>query len=142
VFFLPDYETVLLSYQLTQQYDTVEEKIAVLYAYVTSTITYDGVKANKVLTGEIKFGYLPDADRTLKEKQGICYDYAALLGALLRAQGIPTKLVTGIAFRDNSTIPEYHAWNEVWNGTEWILLDPTLDRANPTDQIYEKEFQY
>ena len=38
---------------------------------------------------------LPSVDETLKTKKGICFDYAALMTAMLRSQGIPTKLEIG-----------------------------------------------
>jgi len=54
------------------------------YNYVTSHITYDYDKANSV-----EAGYLPDIDETLRTGTGICFDYAALLTAMLRSQDIP-----------------------------------------------------
>lgn len=54
------------------------------------TLTYDKKKAQTVQSG-----YLPNVDQVLASKTGICFDYAALMTAMLRSQGIPTKLVVG-----------------------------------------------
>ena len=35
------------------------------------------------------------SDAVMQRKKGICFDYAALMTAMLRSQGIPTKLVFG-----------------------------------------------
>ena len=69
---------------------------------------------------------------TLAEGRGICFDYAALMSAMLRVQQIPTRLITG--YVDEG----YHAWvevyvqNEGWINPEilfesrqWTRMDPT-----------------
>ena len=72
----------------------------------------------------------------LTRGKGICFDYAALMAAMLRSQSIPTRLVTGYAGT------AYHAWIDVWSETEgwihnviffdgnnWELMDPTFAAA-------------
>ncbi len=59
-----------------------------------SNVDYDYDKAQNIVDNNVT-GYLPDPDETLSTKKGICYDYAALAAAMLRSQGIPTKLITG-----------------------------------------------
>ena len=83
-------------------------------------------------------GYLPDVDDTLKSGKGICFDYAALMAAMLRAQNIPVKLVTGNVSPNNLS----HAWNLVYtrekgwiafkiyfSGGSWKLMDATFGAA-------------
>ena len=107
---------------------TMLEKVAVIYDFVIKNISYD---YNKAAT--VQSGYLPDLDVVLKEKKGICFDYAALMTGMLRSQNIPCKLVVGYAGT------EYHAWISVWspetgwidgaiffNGTNWQRMDPTF----------------
>ena len=85
--------------------------------------------------------YIPDPDSTLASKTGICFDYASLMTAMLRSQGIPTKLQVGY------TSNVYHAWISVYmdetgwvdglirfDNNEWTLMDPTLGSyTNKTD---------
>ena len=81
----------------------------------------------------VKSGYLPVLDEVLAEEKGICFDYAALMTAMLRSQKIPCKLVVGYA---GAT---YHAWISVWteengwidgtiffDGKVWERMDPTF----------------
>ena len=70
-----------------------------IYHYVIENITYDEEKAENVA-----YGYVPDVDETLSSGKGICFDYAALMAAMLRSQRIPTKLQVGYAGE------AYHAW--------------------------------
>lgn len=104
------------------------EKVAAVYDFVVSTLTYDDEKAQTV-----KSGYLPVLDEVLQEEKGICFDYAALMTAMLRSQAVPCKLVVGYAG------DTYHAWISVWteengwvdgaiffDGHAWKRMDPTF----------------
>lgn len=95
------------------------EKIAAIFGYVAGNITYD-----KQLAATVKSGYIPDPDSTLEKGTGICFDYASLMAAMLRSQGIPTRLVIGYAEPDI-----YHAWNEVYTEeTGWITPELFLKK--------------
>lgn len=104
------------------------KKVEAVYDFVVNNLTYDRNKAKTV-----KSGYLPVLDDVLAEKQGICFDYAALMTGMLRSQGVPCKLVVGYAGT------AYHAWISVWSeadgwidgaiffdGTAWQRMDPTF----------------
>ena len=103
-----------------------------VYEYVTENIVYD-----HELAANVPVDYLPDVDRTIETGKGICLDYASLMTALLRSQGIPTKLVVGWSGT------QYHAWISVYleetgwvdgaiffDGLNWSRLDPTLAAGN------------
>ena len=77
--------------------------VTAIYNYVINNLTYDTAKAQSVQSG-----YLPNVDVVLAQKKGICFDYAALMTAMLRSQDIPTKLVVGY------TGSLYHAWINVF----------------------------
>ena len=92
---------------------------------------YDDYDKEKAAT--VKSGYLPVLDEVLKEKKGICFDYASLMTGMLRSQGVPCKLVVGYAGT------AYHAWISVWteesgwvdgviffDGKAWQRMDPTF----------------
>ena len=96
------------------------DKIAAIFKWVSSNITYD-----YNLAATVKSGYVPDPDTTLRKKTGICFDYSSLMAAMLRSQGIPTRLVIGDAAPDI-----YHAWNEVYTEqTGWITPELMLKNS-------------
>ena len=79
------------------------------------------------------------ASATAKSKMGDCTEHATLLTALLRAQGIPARGATGMAYADeegfvghqNAFI--FHMWTQAWlkddNGkARWVNLDAALRR--------------
>jgi transglutaminase-like putative cysteine protease len=74
-------------------------------------------------------------DRFLFEsRQGFCEHYAASFTTLMRAAGIPTRIVTGYQGGEINPVDNYlvvrqrdaHAWTEVWlAGRGWLRVDPT-----------------
>ncbi|NGZ77959.1 transglutaminase domain-containing protein [Saccharibacillus alkalitolerans] len=109
-----------LAAKLTAGKNTDKEKVQAIYNYVVSNIKYDNELAASV--GSV---YIPSADSTLASKKGICYDYASLMGVMLRSSGVPAKLVMG----NTTYVKEYHAWNEVYLDGKWVIVDATVDAA-------------
>lgn len=120
--------TVAKAAELTVGLSDDLEKVAAVYDYVISNLTYD-----RELAATVKSGYLPQLDSVLEKGSGICFDYAALMAGMLRSQGVPTKLVVGYAGQ------AYHAWISVWtedagwvdgviffDGNTWQRMDPTF----------------
>jgi transglutaminase-like putative cysteine protease len=71
----------------------------------------------------------------LREKRGVCQDFAHVMIGLCRALKIPALYVSG--YLATETASATHAWVEVLiPGTGWIALDPTHDR--PVDETYVK----
>jgi transglutaminase-like putative cysteine protease len=70
-------------------------------------------------------------DDALNTRKGVCQDFAHIMLALVRRQGIPARYVSGYLFHrkeDHSAEGATHAWVEVWMpGLGWIGLDPTND---------------
>lgn len=115
------------------------EVIEQVYNYMISNFTYDYDKAESVQSG-----YLPDIDAVFDAKTGICFDYAAVMAAMLRSERIPTRLEVGYAG------DVYHAWistyieEQGWvngiiqfDGKNWELMDPTFasTSSKPEDFI-------
>ena len=125
-----------LCYGLEHPLDKVEK----VYDYVVTNLSYDYEKA-----ATVKSGYLPELDLVLEAKKGICFDYAALMTAMLRSQEVPCKLVVGYAGQT------YHSWISVWteengwvdgaiffDGQSWMRMDPTFASSQArSDEIME-----
>lgn len=83
-----------------------------------------------VMNDNGSIGVLRNANEILDSKEGVCRDYAILAATIMRAAGIPTRVVSGLIYYDGQML--YHAWVEVFSGSKWIIQDPT--RANqPTN---------
>lgn len=71
----------------------------------------------------------------LKERRGVCQDFAHVMIGLCRALKIPALYVSG--YLATETANATHAWVEVLlPGTGWVGLDPTHDR--PVNETYVK----
>ncbi len=57
------------------------------------------------------------------QRSGVCQDYAHILIALCRANGIPARYVDGFIQGEGET----HAWVEVYDKGAWWGIDPTND---------------
>jgi transglutaminase-like putative cysteine protease len=67
-------------------------------------------------------------------KRGFCGHYASAFATLMRAAGIPARVVTGYQGGTFNRFADYwilrqsdaHAWTEVWiDGRGWLRIDPT-----------------
>lgn len=136
VSFSEDSKAVSLAASLSENAETDLDALRIIYQYVVEHITYDDAKA-----ASVEPGYLPDADETLRTGTGICFDYAALMAAMLRSLSIPTRLAIGYSG------DIHHAWVDVYiesigwverivefNGDEWKFMDPTFDSAAGEDE--------
>lgn len=79
---------------------------------------------------DLSVGYA-SAVEVVQSRQGDCTEHAVLVAALLRAEGIPSKVVAGVVY-----IPRYmgkndimgpHAWARAYIGDRWIDLDAALE---------------
>ena len=122
-------EAVKKAQELTKDAKDNLAKVQAVYDWVIANLSYDNAKA-----ATVQSGYIPSVDKVMQEKKGICFDYSALMAAMLRSQGVPVKLVIGY-----TSTGVYHAWLNVWsenggwvdniiyfNGKAWKLMDPTF----------------
>ena len=115
-------------------------KVEKVFDYVVDNFTYDDL-----LAATVQGGYLPDVDKVLAAKKGICFDYSAVMTAMLRSQNVPCKLVVGYAG------DIYHAWINVYiegegwvdkviyfDGNTWTLMDPTFTSSGKRSESIMK----
>jgi transglutaminase-like putative cysteine protease len=112
---------------------TLTDKSVSEYDAVTSILNY--------VSDNVKYAYNPpqyDAIYTLKTRSGNCQNFAHLSIALLRAAGIPARIVGGISLKEPWKIPVGndnflvqslgqggHAWMEIYfPDLGWLSYDP------------------
>ena len=125
--------------ELTEGIEDTMEKIEAVYNFVITNIAYD-----EELAAAVQSGYIPDVDAVLKSGRGICFDFAAIMTAMLRSQSIPTRMVLG--YTGNA----YHAWISVFSeeigwvdnmiffdGSHWKIMDPTFASGGHSSEIMD-----
>lgn len=79
-------------------------------------------------------GQNPVDDFLFNTRRGFCEHYASSFVYLMRAAGVPARVVTGYQGGDINPVGNYlivrqsdaHAWAEVWlQGGGWVRVDPT-----------------
>jgi hypothetical protein len=77
-----------------------------------------------------------DAVTALHTGSGDCTEFAVLLAALARAQGIPARVVVGLAYSSRFSGREHvfspHMWVQAYDGKKWKSYDAALDGFDST----------
>jgi len=130
--FAPGSRVVTQANSIVRNSGSALESVSLIYNWVIENIEYDFAFAARVANGQVTT-HVPDLAQTMQTRMGICFDYASLMTAMLRSQGIPTRLVIGYVG------DVFHAWisihtpetgwinNIIWfDGAEWRIMDPTF----------------
>ncbi|MGE5417220.1 MAG: transglutaminase domain-containing protein [Acidobacteriota bacterium] len=140
----PDPLVAALAQQLIIGKESDADKVRAIHDWVANNIEYDieGARTRKYEDSL--------AVRVLQRKKGICGGYSNLISAMLDAVGVRNRIVEGWARHSDETwadllrrSPEAdHAWNEVYIGGRWIIIDSTWDAGYTDDSlsVFHKQF--
>jgi hypothetical protein len=122
-----------LAQQITDGANGDYDKVRRINDWVAQNIYYDMDSFRSGQYGRV------DAYGTYQSKRSVCQGYAELTTALLRAVGIPSRVVTGYALgvsASGSTWNEVdhrtanHAWNEAYADGRWVIFDTAWNSGN------------
>jgi transglutaminase-like putative cysteine protease len=125
-------EIVALAQEIVAGAATPEVKAERVVSYLRTHYTYS-------LDPKRDRRYLPLDDFLLHSREGYCEHFATAAALLLRATGVPTRLVSGFLQGEWNTLGRYfmvrqrdaHTWIEVSvPGKGWISYDPTPAAAS------------
>jgi hypothetical protein len=147
--------SVLDEYCLPQEYVDSDNKAVIKQAeqlrgsndYATARNTLDFVhKTIQAPRGNQVNNVQLTASELLDKPVGVCYDNAILMTALLRAEGIPARLISGLSLQiplnkegDWTHPGGAHAWVEFYVDGKWHFTDPTwgiFDRSDTAHLSY------
>lgn len=131
VWYTKDSPAALASAEICKDLSSDRERADAVYQYIVDHMVYNYMRA---LT--VESGYLPDVDLVYRDAMGICFDFSALMTCMLRVESIPTRMVIGYADEN------YHAWNEVLLGGEWVRYDATSQITNTAVKQYTAQRYY
>jgi transglutaminase-like putative cysteine protease len=114
-------QIVALAGELSRGQETICQQVRAFYDYIGDELVY-------TVNGE-NWG----AQAALGPMGADCTEYASLLVALSRAQGIPARYFEGLLYlegEEDAVARTEHAWPDVYMpGIGWVALDPTLGRS-------------
>ncbi len=111
-----DTQTEELADEICAGCETDQEKVLAFYNWIIANFEYD-YDCYPV------FQYF-DVRKTLRTKQGLCFDFSHLFAAFCRSQNIPCYAVDGISYKDSTA---RHTWNRVYYDGTWWNVDITSD---------------
>lgn len=86
--------------------------------------------AHRFITGKNLDSAFATASEVARTRQGDCSEHGVLLCALLRAEGIPGRVATGLVYADafagERDIFGWHMWTQALIDGRWIDLDATI----------------
>lgn len=99
---------------------------------------------SRYITGKSLNIAFATASEVCKNRAGDCSEHGVLLAAMLRAGGIPSRVVAGVIYADefagSKSIFGYHMWAQALidtgKGPAWVDLDGTLDGDTPFDATH------
>lgn len=108
---------------------TDRERVDAVLKYFQNGFTAEQVP----VAGAAEKGLGPIENFLFERRAGHCELFATSAALLLRAMGVPTRLVVGFRVPQNRSTGEVvtirngdaHAWLEVWGSEGWLAVDPT-----------------
>lgn len=128
---------ITLASSITKDVKGNYQRALAIHDWVCKNIWYD----DDVLYQRAPYGE-QTAMSTMNSKRGVCLGIANLTAALLRAAGIPAKVISGYALgiedineewtdaSASAKSPANHAWNEFYADGRWVVVDATWDTSN------------
>lgn len=118
-------EVVELAKKAVGNATTDLQRIRRLRSFVTDYITSEGLDVSYA-----------SALETIATRRGDCTEFAVLLAALARSQGIPTRVVSGLVYTDRfagaSRMFVPHTWDQVWLEDRWVSFDAAQRQFDTT----------
>jgi hypothetical protein len=112
------------AHKLVDDQAPVINNVKAVYQYVIDKLTYNKDKIN--------FNIRQGAQKALDDpKNAVCLEYADLMIAMLRSQGIPARMPVGYGYSGDlktsaGVSDSLHAWVEAYvPGIGWMTFDPT-----------------
>lgn len=105
---------------ISENYDSLYEKIVAIYRFVTNNTVYDYDTLN-----DDSYTLKYTAYASLINKTSVCQGYANLMYRLCLELGVDCRIITGISYN------EAHAWNIIkGHDDKYYLFDATWDANN------------
>lgn len=77
------------------------------------------------------------ASEVARDLEGDCTEHSVLTAAILRAAGVPARVVVGLLYVEPNQSFGFHMWNEVYVNRRWVAVDSAFDQST-VDAVHIK----
>lgn len=128
-----------ISAYLTKDLKNDIEKVRAFYIWISHNINYD--LGNKGTTKRFK-SITEVIDDVLKNRKGICQQYAELFHVFCQKSGVKSFVIGGYARNVQTQISDVaHSWNAVQIGTNYYFMDVTWASGLTINNVYVNQFR-
>ncbi len=107
---------------INANFKTDNDKIRAAFYWTASNISYDVENMFAVRVSETPEDRIA---KTLKNKKGICGDYAAIFNKIAALVGIQSVIISGYTKQNGKIATLSHAWCAAKIDNKWSVFDPT-----------------
>ena len=128
-----------ISAYLTKDLKNDIEKARAFYIWISHNIIYDLESKGTAKKFKTKDEVIDDV---LKNRKGVCQQYAELFHLFCQKSGIQSYVIGGYVRNGQKQISDVaHAWNAVQIGTNYYLMDVTWAAGYTKGNVYLNEFR-
>ncbi len=122
---------------------TDDKIVRALYVWLGTNITYDLDQLDSIEMLVVKNNYEGFTAYTLKNKKGVCTNYASVFNTICKLNGIKSYIVTGYTKQFGEIdLKISHAWNVAKIENKWYLFDPTWGAGFIRFERFHKKFTF
>lgn len=114
--------TQAIATYINSNFKTENDKIRAIFYWTASNISYD---VKNMLTDNSKETSLEKIENALKNKMGVCINYAEIFNDLCQKSGIECEIIQGYTQQYGIIATFSHAWCAAKINKKWTLYDPT-----------------
>jgi methyl-accepting chemotaxis protein len=121
---------------INSNFKTENDKIRAAFYWTASNLSYDVENMfvdNSYETPENRIG------KTLKNRKGICADYAAIFNEIVTMVGIKSVIISGYTKQNGKISSLSHAWCAAKIDNKWFVFDPTWGSGSLINGKYVKK---
>lgn len=129
-----------INYFISKNFTSDEDKTRALFILISKNYTYDYDLKNSIdknissgFSDENKLKYI------LKNKKGVCDNFAILFNECSKKLGLKSVYISGICkYSDGKILDGGHAWNAVKLKDKWYIIDATwgTEKSLPDSEVY------
>jgi hypothetical protein len=106
-----------LANEITENSADANEKVSRILDWMNTNIEKENVDSFNSLD-------------VLEQRKAECQGHSLLFAALVRSQGIPTRLLNGVVYSEDYNAFLYHTWVESYIDDRWQAIDPTFGQRH------------